>query len=74
MLVTGELLIFSSGDYHKVAVSCVSYSWPHNYDYRVSCKDSVLDLHILSDRLFRVANACNYITKYLSASTRVFII
>ena len=25
MLVTGELLIFSLGDYHKLAVSCVSY-------------------------------------------------
>ena len=61
MLVTGELLlIFSLGDYHKVAVSCVSYSWPmHIYDCRVSCKDIALDLNVLSDILFRVANACN---------------
>ena len=32
MFVTEELLIFSLGDYHKVAVSCVSYPWPCAYD------------------------------------------
>ena len=47
------------GDYHKVVVSCVSYSWPYIYDCRVSCKDIALDLNVLSDSLFMVANACN---------------
>ena len=76
MLVTGELLIVSLGDYHKVTVSCVSYPWPHIYDYRVSYKDSVLDLHILSDSLFGIANACNCIhqSKYHSASTSLRVL
>ena len=43
--------------------TCVSYPWPHMYLwlYRVSCKSSVLDLHILSDSLFRIANVWNCI-------------
>ena len=37
MLVTGELLIFSLGDFRKIVVSCVLYPLPHIYDYRGSC-------------------------------------
>ena len=42
VLVTGEFLIFSSGEFHNFAVSCVSYPWSYTYNYRVSCKESVL--------------------------------
>ena len=40
----------------------------------VSCKDNVLDLHILSDCLSGIVDACYciYLSKCHSASTRVF--
>ena len=70
-IYTGELLIFSLGDYHKVAVSCFSYplALGHiaTYDYRVSCKDRVLDLQILNDSLFRV------VAKWASIKVSIYI-
>ena len=61
MFVTGVLLIFSLGVYYKVVHGkfCVIMYIPGHMHMlitsKVSCKDSVLDLHISSDSLFRIA-------------------